>query len=352
MGFSITSNIQGKAMTAKNSTAYYKSAQERFEIFKSKAKKVHGDFYDYSLSEYIDAQSRIEIKCPNHGFFLQRPADHLSGKGCRACANERISKSKMMSNEQFILKSKSVHGGKYGYSKTIFKGTKEHVLIECMVHGFFSQPAGSHLAGRGCTKCKIKRIADKNRFNNDDFLRIATKKHNNKYDYSLVVYAGYDEKVKIICKDHGVFLQRAGSHLKGAGCWNCYLESRLNSGWSRTGYINKTSVNANGFSELYLIRCFNDSESFYKIGITCAGVENRFKAKRDMPYKYEVLRLVSGESGFIWDLEFKIHSILKDYAYSPLIRFKGETECFSEITKPVHKLLKELSITEQLQLIA
>ena len=41
MGFSITSNIQGKAMTAKNSTAYYKSAQERFEIFKGKAKKVH-----------------------------------------------------------------------------------------------------------------------------------------------------------------------------------------------------------------------------------------------------------------------------------------------------------------------
>ena len=168
----------------------------------------------------------------------------------------------------------------------------------------------------------------------------------------MVVYAGYEEKVKIICKDHGVFLQRAGSHLKGAGCWNCYLESRLNSGWSRTGYINKTSVNANGFSELYLIRCFNDSESFYKIGITCAGVENRFKAKRDMPYKYEVLRLVSGESGFIWDLEFKIHSILKDYAYSPLIGFKGETECFSEITKPVHKLLKELSTTDQLQLIA
>ena len=71
-----------------------------------------------------------------------------------------------------------------------------------------------------------------------------------------------------------------------------------------------------------------------------------------MPYKYEVLRLVSGESGFIWDLEFKIHSILKDYAYSPLIGFKGETECFSEITKPVHKLLKELSTTDQLQLIA
>lgn len=41
------------------------------------------------------------------------------------------------------------------------------------------------------------------------------------YDYSLFVYTTRSSKVKIICKTHGVFLQRVSDHLQGKGCPKC-----------------------------------------------------------------------------------------------------------------------------------
>jgi hypothetical protein len=45
--------------------------------------------------------------------------------------------------------------------------------------------------------------------------------HKDTYDYSLVDYINNTTKVKIICKEHGVFEQIAGSHLNGRGCPMC-----------------------------------------------------------------------------------------------------------------------------------
>lgn len=41
------------------------------EIFIEKAKKVHGDKYDYSKVNYIDNKTKICIICPEHGEFWQ-----------------------------------------------------------------------------------------------------------------------------------------------------------------------------------------------------------------------------------------------------------------------------------------
>ena len=48
--------------------------------------------------------------------------------------------------------------------------------------------------------------------------------HNGKYDYSLVNYKNNKTKIKIICKYHGVFEQRADHHLNGANCKYCVFE--------------------------------------------------------------------------------------------------------------------------------
>lgn len=55
----------------------------------------------------------------------------------------------------------------------------------------------------------------------EEFINAASKKHNNKYDYSKSIYNGCKKKVIIICKKHGEFLQEAWSHLKGFGCSAC-----------------------------------------------------------------------------------------------------------------------------------
>lgn len=55
-------------------------------VFMDKAKKVHGDKYDYSRVEYKRSNQAVEILC-NHceEYFHQTPNAHLAGKGCRSC---------------------------------------------------------------------------------------------------------------------------------------------------------------------------------------------------------------------------------------------------------------------------
>lgn len=54
-----------------------------------------------------------------------------------------------------------------------------------------------------------------------DFILEAAEIHNNKYDYSNVVYTNRNNKVTITCPIHGQFEQTPNGHLKGYGCYAC-----------------------------------------------------------------------------------------------------------------------------------
>lgn len=68
------------------------SKRERYttESWIHKANKIHHDKYDYSLSKYTNAKTKIDIICPIHGNFSQLPSEHLSGKGCPYCVNQEF----------------------------------------------------------------------------------------------------------------------------------------------------------------------------------------------------------------------------------------------------------------------
>ena len=53
--------------------------------FIKKARKVHGNLYDYSKVDYIGYQKPVEIICGKHGGFKQTPDNHLHGSGCPKC---------------------------------------------------------------------------------------------------------------------------------------------------------------------------------------------------------------------------------------------------------------------------
>jgi hypothetical protein len=53
--------------------------------FVNDAISIHGDKYDYSKVEYINAQTKVCIICSEHGEFWQEPSAHLSGCGCPKC---------------------------------------------------------------------------------------------------------------------------------------------------------------------------------------------------------------------------------------------------------------------------
>jgi very-short-patch-repair endonuclease len=60
--------------------------------FIEKAKKVHGDKYDYSKVDYINMHTKVCIICESHGEFQQTPGSHLQGRGCPLCVNKTEAK--------------------------------------------------------------------------------------------------------------------------------------------------------------------------------------------------------------------------------------------------------------------
>lgn len=171
-------------------------------------KKIHGDKYDYSLVKYDKARHKVIIICKIHGEFMQVPHDHLRGSGCPKCYGRNIQKTL----EQFLETAKSKHGNKYDYSKVTFTKVKDKVIIICSKHGEFLQTVDTHLRGSGCPKCCGRHKIT------DDIIKEFKIIFEDKYDYSLVKYMKSNEKVKILCSNHGIFELRCYKHLSGRGC--------------------------------------------------------------------------------------------------------------------------------------
>jgi hypothetical protein len=60
----------------------------------------------------------------------------------------------------------------------------------------------------------------------EEFIKKSKSINGDKYDYSLVEYTGTNNKIKIICNEHGEFFQRASAHIDGQGCMECRLKNR------------------------------------------------------------------------------------------------------------------------------
>lgn len=122
--------------------------------FIEKARGVWGDRWGYLEMEYTRSQEEVQIECPQHGPFYQRPNNHLSGSvGCRSC---NIGKSGTpLSTDEFINRSREVWGSRWNYSSTKYQGTKNSLTLTCPDHGDFIQPPDSHFLGRvGCRRCR------------------------------------------------------------------------------------------------------------------------------------------------------------------------------------------------------
>ena len=121
--------------------------------FLKQAKAAHGDTYDYSVVEYESAKSPVRIICRKHGEFSQTPCSHYTGSGCPQCVGAKISASKLLTHEAFLSRAREVHGYRYDYTESEFKGYHSMLVIKCPQHGEFEQLAGNHLAGYGCRAC-------------------------------------------------------------------------------------------------------------------------------------------------------------------------------------------------------
>lgn len=188
------------------------------EEFIKRAKEKHGNKYDYSKTEFISNKTPTTIICLEHGEFQMEPRNHLRSKsGCPKCKpNVRLT------NKDFINKARKIHGDKYDYSKVDYKNKNSKLNIICPIHGEFEQVARNHIMDDcGCPKCGDDNVSKARSLTLVEFVKKGEEVHDNKYDYSKVVYKKNTIKVTVICPIHGEFKQRPIVHLRGCGCPKC-----------------------------------------------------------------------------------------------------------------------------------
>lgn len=184
--------------------------------FIEKSRRIHGNKYDYSETEYLSANKSLIIICPVHGRFKQRASAHTAGQGCPKCGQ-----SKPISHNEFIAKAQIIHNDKYDYSKVKYTNSFSKIEIICPRHGCFLQMPYQHLNGQGCPQCGHKSMQNKLSSNEKEFVAKARQIHGDKYDYSKVKYTNRITKVQINCPKHGGFDQKPNDHLSGSGCPFC-----------------------------------------------------------------------------------------------------------------------------------
>jgi len=112
--------------------------------------KKHGNFYDYSLIDYKNSNSKLNILCPIHGSFWQTSNNHSQGQGCPKC---RSNNKKTLA--ETINDFKKVHGNRYDYSKVNYINTTKKVEVICKIknHKSFLVTPNNHKKGSGCPLC-------------------------------------------------------------------------------------------------------------------------------------------------------------------------------------------------------
>lgn len=313
------------------------------EYFINQAREIHGELYDYSKTVYVDEKTKLTIICKIHGEFEQFSYKHLIQKGCILCGFEERKKNKTSTSESFIKKAIKIHGETYNYSKVIYKTAKSKLIITCKIHGDFLQNPNNHLNGQGCNKCGVLRASELTRKDLNTFIKQANTFHKNKYDYSISEYLNTDKKLTIICPIHGKFEQTPSAHLR-TGCNKCgnlkisEAQKKLNNGWSYSTWEKKGNKSQYFDSfKVYIIKCYNEDEEFYKIGRTYNKLTRRFSCKSVLPYNYEVIKIIKGSAKIISKLENKLHKMHLDYYYEPKLYFEGSGECFSLIDMNIVK---------------
>jgi hypothetical protein len=174
----------------------------------------------------------------------------------------------------------------------------------------------------------IQSAVDKNEYAIKQFKKV----HGDKYLYDKFEYTISINKSVVTCKKHGDFKINHHNHINGRGCKDCKIDNlrEFPSGWSNTLW-QESSERSPYFDsfKVYIIRCWNEEEEFYKIGKTYNTLSRRFMG---FPYEYEVIaEYVFENAKDSSKEEERLKKYNKNNKYTPLKRFKGYSECFSRL---------------------
>lgn len=116
--------------------------------------------FNYSMVNYINCNTPVDIICPIHGLFSQTPLIHLWGSkyGCPKCSRLKVNDWHKRTKESFILEAVEIYKEykcKYDYSNIVFVNMDTKVSISCSLHGPFLVTPHQHLYKKsGCPNCR------------------------------------------------------------------------------------------------------------------------------------------------------------------------------------------------------
>ncbi len=320
--------INGKIPTINN-------AVDKNDYFIQNSKFVHGDKYVYDRVDYINSEIPVLLFCKKHNFYFETYSCAHLGKrkcGCPKCGSEQASVTRIsISESKFESKIIKKYKDKNITLISGYTGHNEYVRV-LTKYGICKVEATTLLT----TNWKPNILAAVNK--TEYWVNQMIEKYGDKYDYSLVNYITTNTEIQIICNEHGLFKTTPNLHLRCCNCSDCVSNTL---GWEDSKWEVKglASVHFDSF-KIYIIRCWNDTEEFFKVGKTYTTTKRRFKCTREMPYNYEIIKEVINTSGvFISKLEREYHNKLYNFKYTPLIKFGGSTsECFSSINNLINLL--------------
>lgn len=190
------------------------------KLFFDKVKKMYGDKYDLSKTEYKGYENKVTLICKVHGEFQISPKTLLHGShgrkphGCPIC--EGIKQPKKNTPESFKSEMKKIYGRKLKFKIPNKVTIYTKITAICKHHGEITHSVEYYKSGKGCEYCSGKKTYW------PDFIKLARQVHGDKYDYSLTeIPKRNSDKITIICPEHGQFRQFAWLHLSGSGCPEC-----------------------------------------------------------------------------------------------------------------------------------
>lgn len=323
------------------------SAVNKTEYWIAMNREIFGDKLDYSRVKYINNSTKIELICKDCGDeFSSAPGDHIrSTYGCPNCSNKLNPSHKSNMTHKDFVGLIEVYSEEYANLlrfKTEYTTNRSQILAYDTFGLISFSP--SNLIKRVKSKSfdpykpNILGAVNKTEYALE-MIKSARVDGGSEYDYSKFVYNGVHGLCDIICPVHGCFSQKFSVHIKGSGCPECCVKN----GWSKSEWVyaseNSNKIDSN---KLYIIKCNDGNEEFYKIGITFQTLDSRFGGNNTvlLPYNYEIVKIIEHESAtYIWDLEKELHRKNKEFKYVPQKEFGGMYECFSDITNNIRKEL-------------
>jgi len=162
-----------------------------------------------------------------------RGVDKINIK-CKICSNDLVIQAKShltgigckycggcaSNNKTFIKKSKTKYKNRFNYDKVEYINQNTKIILKCNIcESEFTQTPKLHMVKGNCRVCWKKSLV------NTNILNKLNKIHGDTYEYPLLKHdTEVRDTVEVICKKHDKFSPTLGSLLSGRGCKKCSVE--------------------------------------------------------------------------------------------------------------------------------